>query len=196
MIEQCRVPMYYSHYYITDQPINEENYPDISEDEHFSEDVELIIPVNKVDVSTQYGSSKQLAPSVEILLKQMLVLSVVILSKQMLAPSVEVGLKQMLAPSVEIVLEQMLAPSVEIVLEQKLAPSVKEPAQPIVEMKSEAIQIERPDIIHEVVQTDELEEENEVTVVVVSYDVIVCIRTHLMHELQLSHHTIDYCCTL
>ena len=35
--------------------------------------------------------------------------------------------------------------------------------QPIVEMKSEAIQIDRPDIIHKVVQTDELEEENEVT---------------------------------
>ena len=36
------------------------NHVDISEDdEHNSEDVELIIPVNKVDTSTQYESSRQ-----------------------------------------------------------------------------------------------------------------------------------------
>jgi len=36
------------------------NNADISEGvEHISIDVELIVPVNKVDVSTQYESSKQ-----------------------------------------------------------------------------------------------------------------------------------------
>jgi len=85
-----------------------------------------------------------------------------------LAPSVGIALKQILAPSLRILLKQMLAPSVGILLKQMLAPSVEEPAhkfaiQPIVEMKSKGIQIDGLNIIHEVVQTDKLEKENDVT---------------------------------
>ena len=132
-------------FYIIDQPINEENNADVSEDEHISEDIELIVPVNKVDVSTQYESSKQEAST-------------------QCGDTFKADVSTQCGNSFKADASTQCGNSFKAdASTQCEGASPQITVQPIVEMKSEAIQIDRPDIIHEVVQTDELEEENEVT---------------------------------